>query len=185
MSTRRDVKVIGGRPLGVPRTMASAKFSLPDCGIFRTTQALPGHEEEVPAGILVYFHNHSDSGLPQVVLPDHCAHNRWHFRGPGVVFRSLAWAASLQKIPAQGFYFLKEELVFDGGSWPMHTLIQLGYTRRAEPILFIAQERAVLQENDLFFSDRGVRVEPEALDILVPLVLHREMPGDPAGGDLG
>jgi hypothetical protein len=165
--------------------MAAAKFSLPDCGIFRTTQALPGHEEEVPAGALVYFHNHSDSGLPQVILPDHCLHNRWHFRGPGVVFRSLAWVASLHPLPAQGFYFLKEDLVFDGGSWPRHTLVQLGYSRRAEPILFIAQERASLQENDLFFSDKGVRIDPEVLDILVPLVLYREAPDDHPGEELG
>ena len=165
--------------------MASAKISPPDCGLFRTTQALPGHEEEVPAGLLVYFHNHSDSGLPQVVLPDPCVHNRWHFHGPGVAFRSLSWAASLHRVPAQGYYFLKEDLVFDGGTWPMHTLLQLGYTRRAEPILFIAQDRAALQENDLFFSDRGVRVDPEVLDILVPLIVYRELPGDHPAGDLG
>jgi hypothetical protein len=165
--------------------MAAAKISLPECGLYRTTQALPGHEDEVPAGLLVYFHNHSDSGLPQVVLPDHCMHNRWHFHGPGVVFRSLAWAASLHRVPSQGFYFLKEDLVFDGGSWPKHTLVQLGYTRRAEPIIFIGQERAALEENDLFFSDKGVRIDPEVLDILVPLTVFRDLSGDHHAGDLG
>lgn len=165
--------------------MAAAKISLPDCGLHRTTQALPGHEDEVPAGTLVYFHNHSDPGLPQVVLPDACVHNRWHFTGPGLVFRSLAWASSLRRLPPQGFYFLDEDLAFDGGSWPRHTLVQLGYTRLADPILFIAQQRAATDDNVLFFSDRGVRIDPEVLEILRPLTVFREQGDEHDGHDVG
>ena len=54
----------------------STKSMLPSCGLYRTTKPLSGHEEQVPAGLLVYFHNHSDSGLPQVLSPDHNVHNR-------------------------------------------------------------------------------------------------------------
>ncbi len=157
--------------------MAAAKHTLPDCGLHRTTQALPGHEDDVPAGSLVYFHNHSDPGLPQVVLPGECVHNRWRFPGPGLVFRSLAWAGSLRRLPPQGFYFLDEDLAFDGGSWPRHTLVQLGYTRHADPILFIAQQRAATIDNSLHFSDRGVRIDPDVLEILVPLTVFREPDG--------
>ena len=37
--------------------------------------------------------------------------------------------------------------------------MQLGYTRAGEPILFIAQRRTPLTSNELFFSDKGVKIE--------------------------
>jgi len=137
--------------------MASIKSILPQCGLYRTTKSLPEHEASIPANTLVYFHNHSDSGLPVVIAPEHNILNRWHFHGAGIAFRGLSWASDgLRPVLAEGFYMLKKDLVFDGGSWPKGTLVQLGYTRNADPILFIAQQRANLDENDLFFSDRGV-----------------------------
>ncbi len=147
---------------------------LPECGLYRTTKPLPGNEEKVPANLLVYFHNHSDSGLPQVLAPDHNVHNRWHFHGPGLEFRGLSWADNLVKMPLEGYYSLRRELTFDGGNWPKGALVQLGYTRNAEPILFIAQLRMQLQENDLWFSDRGVGLPREQLSILEPLTIFQE-----------
>jgi hypothetical protein len=160
-----------------------AKSALPSCGLYRTTKPLAGHEEQFPAGLLVYFHNHSDSGLPQVLAPDHNVHNRWHFHGPGVEFRGLSWADSLVKVPLEGFYVLKRELAFDGGTWPKATLVQLGYTRNADPILFIAQVRGKLDENDLFFSDRGVGVPKEQMSILEAVTVFQESTGE--GADHG
>jgi hypothetical protein len=152
----------------------SSKGMLPECGLYRTTKPLPGNEEKVPANLLVYFHNHSDSGLPQVLAPDHNVHNRWHFHGPGLEFRGLSWADNLVKMPLEGYYSLRRELTFDGGNWPKGALVQLGYTRNAEPILFIAQLRMQLQENDLWFSDRGVGLPREQLSILEPLTIFQE-----------
>ena len=154
--------------------MASVKSILPNCGLYKTTKPLPEHEAEVPAGILVYFHNHSDSGLPVVIAPEHNVMNRWHFHGAGIPFRGLSWADSLKKIPQEGFYMLRKDLTFDGGSWPKGTLVQLGYTRNGDPILFIAQQRASLEENDLFFSDRGVGVAENVLANLEPLKIYEE-----------
>ncbi len=154
--------------------MAKTKGLLPDCGLFRTTKPLPEHEKEVPAGILVYFHNHSDSGLPVVVVPDHNVHNRWHFHGPGIPFRGLSWADSLARLPAEGFYMLRQPLPFEGGEWPKAALVQLGYTGAGDPILFIAQARAQLVENDLFFSDNGVGIKREQLAMLEPLHVFAE-----------
>ena len=162
----------------------SPKSVLPPCGLYRTSKPLAGHEEQFPAGLLVYFHNHSDSGLPQVLAPDHNVLNRWHFHGPGVEFRGLSWADSLVKVPVEGFYVLKRELAFDGGTWPKGALVQLGYTRTADPILFIAQLRGKLDENDLWFSDRGVGVPREQMSILDQVVVFQEQnPQD--GGDHG
>ena len=160
--------------------MASSKNLLPDCGLYRTTKALPGHEGDVPAGVLVYFHNHSDSGLPVVVPPDHNIHNRWHFHGAGIAFRGLSWADSLTKLPGEGFYMLRKALSFDGGQWPPSALVQLGYTKTGDPILFIAQVRAQLQENDLFFSERGLSATRDQLALLEPLQVFTEP--TPEGG---
>jgi hypothetical protein len=158
--------------------MATPKNILPDCGLYLTTKALPGQEERVPAGQLVYFHNHSDSGLPQVLTPDHNVMNRWHFHGPGIEFRGLTWAQTLTALPEEGFYTLTREITFDGeGKWLKNAIVQLGYTTTGEAILFIAQERASLQENDLFFSDKGLKITPDQLrTLIVRAPIYRETP---------
>ncbi len=153
---------------------------LPPCGMYRTTKPLPEHETDVPAGTLVYFHNHSDSGLPVVIVPEHNVMNRWHFHGAGIPFRGLTWADSLQKVLPEGFYMLRKGLEFEGGSWPKGTLVQLGYNREAEPILFIGQVRATMEENDVFFSDRGVGVSRDQLASLEAVVVHQETPPEGA-----
>jgi hypothetical protein len=154
--------------------MASPKSLLPDCGLYRTTKPLPEHEGEIAAGSLVYFHNHSDSGLPVVIAPEHNVHNRWHFHGAGIPFRGLSWAESLVKLPAEGCYMLRKTLTFEGGEWPKASLVQLGYTRAGDPIVFIAQVRAQLAENDLWFSERGVPLAREQLALLEPLQVYAE-----------
>jgi hypothetical protein len=164
--------------------MPASKNVLPACGLYRTTKPLPDHEDEVGESTLVYFHNHSDAGLPVVVAPDHNILNRWHFHGAGIPFRSLAWADSLVRLPSEGFYTLRKSLEFDGGSWPRSTLVQLGYTRTADPILFIAQLRSALDENDLFFSDRGVGIAREQLALLDALNVYVE-PTEPGGHGTG
>ena len=154
--------------------MAGPKNLLPDCGLYRTTKPLPEHETEIPAGVLVYFHNHSDSGLPVVIAPEHNVLNRWHFHGAGIPFRGLSWADSLVRLPSEGFYMLRKALSFEGGEWPKSALVQLGYNRNGDPILFIAQQRAQLQENDRFFSDRGVPLSRDQLTLLEPLQIFAE-----------
>lgn len=154
--------------------MATPKNLLPDCGLYLTTKPLPGHEDRVPAGTIVYFHNHSDSGLPSVLPPDHNIFNRWHFHGPSIEFRGLSWADTLKKLAAEGFYTLKREFAFDGGSYPKGALVQLGYTQAGDPILFIGRVRAGMQENDLFFSDKGVKITREQLSLLEPAPVYEE-----------
>ncbi|HEY1960488.1 MAG TPA: hypothetical protein VGH28_32985 [Polyangiaceae bacterium] len=164
--------------------MPASKNVLPPCGLYRTSKALPDHEDDIAAGTIVYFHNHSDSGLPVVIAPDHNILNRWHFHGAGFPFRSLAWADSLVRLPPEGFYVLRRPLDFDGGSWPKSTLVQLGYTRTADPILFIGQLRAHVDENDLFFSDRGVAIDLEKLGHLEQVNVYVE-PTEPGGHGTG
>ncbi|HEX7603849.1 MAG TPA: hypothetical protein VF316_19660 [Polyangiaceae bacterium] len=159
--------------------MATPTNRLPDCGLFRTTKALPGNEEKVPANCLVYFHNHSDSNLPQVLPPDHNILNRWHFHGPGIVIRGTTWLESLDKVPEEGFYTLKRELSLEPeGKWLKNAIVQLGYTKAAEPILFIGQQRAALAENDLFFSDKGLKITLEQARTILERAPIFEEPAD-------
>jgi hypothetical protein len=160
------------------------KNALPPCGLYVTTKPLPEHESTIGAGLLVYFHNHSDSGLPVVIPPDHNILNRWHFHGAGTPFRGLAWADSLVRLPAEGFYVLRKALDFDAGSWPKASLVQLGYTRTGDPVLFVAQQRAALDENDLFFSDRGVGISRDQLRLLDAVSVYVE-PMEPGGHGTG
>ncbi len=160
--------------------MAAPKNQVRDCGLYRTPRALPGHEERVPAGSIIYFHNHSEGqpALPSVIPPDHNIHNRWHFHGPAIEsLRAPSWVEALEKVPTEGFYTLRRELTFEGGSWPKGAIVQLGYTKQADPILFIARVRASLAENDLFFADKGVGIKRDQLSILEPAVVYSE-PGD-------
>jgi hypothetical protein len=83
-------------------------------------------------------------------------------------------------MPNQGFYSLRKELAFDGGSWPKGALVQLGYTRIGEPILFIAQQRGQMAENDLFFAESGVKVGNDKLAQLEPLTVFIEQGGHAA-----
>jgi hypothetical protein len=163
--------------------MAESKSSLPSCGLYRTTKALAGHEERISANTLVYFHNHSDSGLPQVLAPDHNVYNRWHFHGPGIGVRGLAWLETLERTLDEGFYTLRRELSFEGGRWPKGTLVQLGYTREADPVLFIAQVRSKLTENTLWFADRGVGIKRDQLSMLEPVTIFQEPAGESSDDD--
>jgi hypothetical protein len=110
--------------------------------------------------------------------------NQWHFHGAGTPFRGLSWADSLVKMPEQGFYSLRKQLDFEGGTWPKGTLVQLGYTKTGDPILFIGQLRAARSENNLWFSDRGVSLARERLSLLEPLGIFTEPAGE-GGHDPG
>jgi hypothetical protein len=154
------------------------KSLLPNCGLYRTSKPLPEHEAEFPAGSIVYFHNHSDSGLPVVIAPDHNIMNEWHFHGAGTPFRGLSWADSLVKMLDQGYYSLRKQLDFEGGSWPKGALVQLGYNKAGDAILFIGQKRAQRNDNSLFFSDRGVPLARERLSLLEPVSIYTEPQGE-------
>ena len=154
--------------------MSSKQNTLPACGLYLSTRPMPGREDDFPAGVIVYLHNHSESGLPTVTKPDHNVLNRWHFHGPPVELRGLTWLSSLERLAEEGFYTLRKEISFDGGQWPRNTLVQLGYTRNGEPILFIARLPARLEQNELVFSDKGAKIKRADLRSLEPVSVYVE-----------
>lgn len=159
--------------------VAVSTVEMPRCGLHRTTRELPG-TSEVPAGILVNFHDHDGEG-PVVHLPLFNSFNRWQWEKKPRAIRERSWVETLRPLPAEGYYLLREEARFDEARWPERSLVQLGYDRAGMGILFLAQRRFQLAENTLFFAERGM---PFAhLDALEPLVVHAEPDPNAAGGE--
>lgn len=143
-----------------------ASAALPPCGLYRTTVALPGHESQVASDRLVYFHNHSEQGPPLVLMPQSNTHNRWTFHDRGYLVESPEFIRALVPLRPEGYYVIRDHLHLSREEiLPERTLVQLGYNREAEPILFVAR----FEENLIRFPDRGYRVNgPAVLEQLEP-----------------
>lgn len=139
-------------------------IDLPDPGLYRTTQALPGHETTIPAGALVYVGKPNNGGTVFVVRPGRNDKNRWFWGEPTTPLRSPTWGQSLKKLRNEGFYTLPEDIVLEGGGkWLKNAIVQLGYNEQGQGILFIAERRDGDSTNALFFSDRGMVISDALL----------------------
>ncbi len=151
---------------------------LPDPGLYRTTQAMPGHEEDFPAGVLVYLGQSQNGGGKFVVRPADNRRNRWFWRDPTTPLRSPTWARTLKQLPSEGFYTLPDTLEFEGGGrWIKNAVVQLGYNEKGQGILFVGEWREDGQENSLNFGDRGLLIADE---LLVRLIWAPILPTKPA-----
>ena len=152
-------------------------MQLPDPGLYRTTKAYPGHESDIPAGVLVYVGMPSNGGLPFVVRPGANRKNRWFWGEPTIPLRAVNWAESLVQLPSEGFYVLPEELSFEGGGrWLKNAIVQLGYNEEGRGIIFVGEQHDSEERNVLVFSERGRLVEDDLLHRLVwaPILPVRE-----------
>lgn len=147
-------------------------------GIYRTIEYLPGHEAQVGPDQLVLIRTDGEFAPASVLLPVRNEFNQWKFQMPGIKIPPTAtsWGESLVKLRHEGFYRLTREFTFgEKGRWVENAIVQLGYTRKAEPILFIAQRRSPITNNELWFSDKGVKIEPNEVDsLLAPLAWFQE-----------
>lgn len=132
-------------------------MTLPACGLYRTGVGLVGREAAVGAGQLVYFHNHSKQGPPLVLPTTENVNNRWRFAERGYLVQgegAEGFLGALTRLPAQGFYAVTGPIrVSDDRVLPPRTLVQVGYNRVGEAILFVAEA----QGNGFWFSTRGFR----------------------------
>lgn len=143
-------------------------LDLPDPGLYRTTQPLPGHEDAFPAGVLVYVGQPQNGGTKFIVRPGANRRNRWYWGEPTTPLRSASWAKTLRRLPSEGFYTLPETLEFPGGArWVKNAIVQLGYNSEGRGILFVAEWREDGTENALYFSDRGMLIDDSLLDRLI------------------
>lgn len=153
---------------------------LPPCGLYRTTRAFPGHEEELPIGRLVSFHNHSDQDQPIVLLPASNAHNKWAFHQHGYLVDDPSYLDTLEPLLKEGFYMLRSHVHVGDKVIGEGTLVQLGYNPQAEPIIFVGERK----ENAIRFPDRGWRFEEnEVLEKLEPTKFKLYSAADPKKED--
>ena len=136
----------------------------PGNGLYRTTLPLPGKEQQVPAGRLVYFHAKSDQGQPAVVLPHQVVDNRWQFGNQGFLVQDPEWPSTLIELPRQGFYTVTRELrIGQGVKLPEGVLVQLGFTAQGEAVIF----PGVLEAgNRIAFQQAGAKISDLQLDAL-------------------
>lgn len=132
-------------------------MSLPPCGLYRTLAAIGS----IPAGRLVYFHNHGDPG-PGLYLPASWSHNRVKLNARGTVLPAESDAASLLPLPAEGFYRVVE--AFDCCErrcrrFDPELLVQLGFDGAGEALLFVPE----LVDGMLALPDQGSRIELDKL----------------------
>jgi hypothetical protein len=142
-------------------------LDLPEPGLYRSTEPLPGHESAIPANTLVYIGERPNGGGKFVVCPGQNRSNRWYWGEPTTPLRSPSWGRTLKRLPSEGFYTLPETLELEnGGRWLKNAIVQLGYNQKGEGIVFVAERHEGVEENILKFSDRGVIVKDSLLDRL-------------------
>jgi len=136
---------------------------LPPCGIYRTTAPVG----TVPAGRLVYFHNHGEPG-PGIYLPSTWHGNRARFEARGHLLPTPESVELLAPLAAEGFYRVDR---------PFHCceqqcrrfgpneLVQLGYDGSGKAILFIPQ----WTNGALAIPDRGTRIDAENIESMTRL----------------
>lgn len=138
-------------------------MALPPCGLYRTTQPIAG----IPAGRLVYFHNHGDPGAG-LYLPESWTLNRAKWSTRGNTLPDDAAAQHLAPLPAEGLYVVKEGFFCCEKQcvrYEANQLVQLGYDGAATPILFVPEFSA----QGLGFPERGNVLSASALSKLVLL----------------
>ncbi len=143
-------------------------LDLPDPGLYRTTQPMPGHEETFPAGVLVYLGQPSNGGVKFVVRPGQNRRNHWFWGDPTTPLRSPSWAKTLKALPSEGFYTLPKTLELEGGGrWLKNAIVQLGYNEAGQGILFVGEWHEDEDENALHFSDHGIMIDDSMLEQLL------------------
>jgi hypothetical protein len=142
-------------------------IKLPSPGLYRTTKAYPGMEEQFPANALVYV-GQKPEGATFVVRPGANRRNRWFWGEPVTILRSVSWGESLRALRPQGFYTLPEDLDMGGGGrWLKGAVVQLGYNQDGRGILFVGEDHESEERNVLVFSDKGVMIDDGLMDRLI------------------
>jgi hypothetical protein len=139
---------------------------LPDCGLYRTLAPVAG----IPAGRLVYFHNHGDPG-PGFYFPESWTHNRAKFSSGGTTAPPDFDPRTLQPLPAEGFYRVTKSFFCCAKQcvrYEPEMLVQLGYNGTGKPLVFMPE----LGPTGMAIPERGTAIDDEALVNLVKLAVN-------------
>jgi hypothetical protein len=149
-------------------------MALPPCGLYRTRASIG---TAVPAGRLVFFHNHGDPG-PGVYLPESWRLNRAQWHRHGTTIPDEAWAATLEPLAPEGLYRVAEPFYCCEKRcrrFEPDLLVQLGYDGQAQPILFVPEWTRV----GLAIPETGAGIDADRIGKLVRLKVpeHQEPHG--------
>ncbi|MDY0060629.1 MAG: hypothetical protein RBU45_12535 [Myxococcota bacterium] len=144
---------------------------LPPCGLYRTSEPIGS----VPAGRLVYFHNHGDPG-PGIYLPERWEHNRARFARRGVTLPDESLALTLEPLPAEGLYRVTADFTCcakNCRTFGAELLVQLGYNGAGQAILFVPR----FTPEGLLLPEQGTLLDGDRLGKLAALRVEEE--GEP------
>jgi hypothetical protein len=134
-----------------------SKMQLPPCGLYRTTSAIGS----IPAGRLVYFHNHGDPG-PGLYLPASWKQNRMQTQPRGTLLPNPDDVRYLEPLPPEGFYRVLEAFHCcekKCRAFEPEDLVQLGYDGSGQALVFIPE----LVDGMLAIPERGSAIDHERL----------------------
>jgi hypothetical protein len=138
--------------------------ALPPCGVYRTRVPI---SDAVPAGRLVYFHNHGDPG-PGVYLPRGWVENRAQWHAQGITLPDAAAAETLEPLRPEGFYRVREAFFCCDKrcrQFEAELLVQLGYDGQGGAIVFVPEWTA----EGLRLPKTGQAVDAARTALLDPL----------------
>jgi len=136
-------------------------------GLYRTTLPMPGNEDAIPAGVLVFVGERGD-GARFIVRPGSNRRNRWFWNDPTLPLLTTSYMWTLRRLPQEGFYTLPEPIELTaGGRWLKNAIVQLGYNEAGRGILFVGEDREGETRNVLAFSSRGRIIDDGLLDRLL------------------
>jgi hypothetical protein len=124
---------------------------------------------EIPAGRLVFFHNHGDPG-PGVYLPSGWKQNRVQLQPGGFTVEDPQLIAQLEPLPPEGFYRVTEAFFCCDKQcrrFEFETLVQLGYNAEGQGILFLPE----LVDSMFAVPQTGVRIDSSRFDKLKQLTV--------------
>jgi hypothetical protein len=151
----------------------------PPCGVYRTTRPL----DSVPAGRLVYFHNHGNPGAG-IYLPKTWSSNRARWHEQGFPVPDVEWSQTLQPLAPEGLYRVVERFHCcekKCRAYEPNQLVQLGYNGEADALLFVPE----WAQGGLGIPERGNKIEQATVGKMQLLVVaegQNAPPPSPAGG---
>lgn len=139
----------------------------PSCGPYKTVEQVPIGGTTLEPGLLVYFHNHSEQGQPIILLPEKNENNRWIFQKRGYLLKDEGLISSLEALKPEGLYQTEHFHPNETEVVAKNALVQLGYTAKAEPLIFFPQP--IEGKNGFVFSQKGLKIPDSIYELLDPV----------------
>ena len=138
-------------------------MQLPPCGLYRTRATIGA----IPAGKLVFFHNHGDPG-PGLYLPSGWRRNRVELQDRGQTLEDPDLMRHLEPLPPEGLYRVLEPFFCCAQKcreFQPETLVELGYNAEGQAILFLPE----MVEGMLAIPTSGTAIDHSSLSRLKQL----------------